>query len=65
VLADPRAFGVRYILAPSATGNGVLDAVNVAYPTLPRDGAGMATLETRFAGLGGSYDWYLYRVTNP
>jgi hypothetical protein len=62
VLADPRAFGVRYILAPSATGNGVLDAVNVAYPDIGRDGSGLADLEETFAGRGGSYDWYLFRL---
>ena len=65
VLADPAAFGVRYILAPAATGNAVLDAVNVAYPDLAQNGAGIATLETRFEGRGGSYDWALYRVASP
>jgi hypothetical protein len=65
VLADPRSFGVRYLLAPAANGNGVLDALNVAYPHLGADGDELAVLEHTFAGRGGSSDWRLYRVLEP
>lgn len=65
VLANPQAFGVRYLLAPGRAGNGLLDALNVAYPTLWSDGAGFAAPERTFAGRGGSGEWALYRVTAP
>jgi hypothetical protein len=65
VLADPQAFGVRYLLAPARSGNGLLDALNVAYPTLWTDGAGFASPERTFAARGASGEWALYRVATP
>jgi hypothetical protein len=65
VLADPQAFGVRYLLAPARAGNGLLDALNVAYPTLWSDGAGFASPERTFEGRGGSGEWALYRLATP
>jgi hypothetical protein len=65
VLADPLAFRVRYLLAPAAAGNGVLDAINLAYPALAANGAGFAVLERTFDGRGGSSDWRIYRVVAP
>jgi len=65
VLADPQAFGVRYLLVPARAGNGLLDALNTTYPTLASDGAGFANSERSFAGRGGSGNWELYRVGPP
>jgi hypothetical protein len=65
ILADPQAFGVRYVLAPDPIGLGSLDAVNIAYPGLRSDEAGFAIAERSFAGRGGTSDWHLYRVIYP
>lgn len=64
-LADPISFRVRYLLVPARSGNGTLDAVNLAYPGLWEGGAGFATVERTFAGSGPSSDWRLYRVVSP
>jgi hypothetical protein len=65
VLADPPTFGVRYILAPSLQGNGIMDAVNRAYPDLATTTGGFATLVHTFPGIGTSATWSLYGVTAP
>ena len=65
ILTDPRSFGIHYLLAPAATGNGLLDAVNVAYPNLAAGRSDLAVPERSFAGKGGSGDWGLYRVAYP
>jgi hypothetical protein len=65
ILADPPGFGVRYLLAPSVRGLGVVDAVNVTYPTLEVNGTGFTVLDHTFAGRGGTSDWALYRVASP
>jgi hypothetical protein len=61
VLADPASFGVRYMVVIGNTGEGALDALNRAYPTLYATGAGFARLvgEYNEAGAGG---WRLYRI---
>jgi len=72
ILADPAAFGVQYLLAPDNAGQGVLDAVNRAYPGLvpsepsaPRSGHRVATLDRMFPQLGTSGRWWLFRVNPP
>lgn len=63
ILNDPAAFGVRYLLDPSPTGVGVLDALNRRYPTLWRTGAGIGVLAMRFNTPTKSLpDWKLYAV---
>jgi hypothetical protein len=61
VLADPGSFGVRYLVVIGNGGEGALDALNRAYPTLYATGAGFARLvgEYHEAGAGG---WRLYRI---
>jgi len=61
VLADPASFGVRYMVVIGNTGEGALDALNRAYPTLYATGAGFARLVGQYnqAGAGG---WRLYRI---
>jgi hypothetical protein len=61
-LADPPTFGVQYLLAPSIGGQGVLDAVNQAYPDLAIENS-YATLYHRFPAIGTSSSWSLYRLT--
>jgi hypothetical protein len=61
-LADPPTFGVQYLLAPSVGGQGVLDAVNQAYPDLAIENS-YATLYRRFPAIGTSSSWSLYRLT--
>jgi hypothetical protein len=65
-LNDPAAYGVRYILVPSSTGVGGLDAVNRRYPTLYRDGAGFATLVLGAPPTkpGTTNGWRLYKIDN-
>jgi hypothetical protein len=65
VLADPLSFGVRYVLAPERVDNGLLDAINVAYPNLLTTGTGFTELERTFEGHGNSSRWYVFRVVAP
>jgi hypothetical protein len=59
-LADPKAFGVQYLLLPpDFQGH---DALNRAYPSLYFEGAPFAELVTTFDSPGRSPDWRLYRV---
>jgi hypothetical protein len=69
ILANPAAFGVQYLLAPDNAGQGVLDAVNRAYPGLVpsapsavSSGHPVATLVRVFPQLGTSGRWWLFRV---
>ncbi len=67
-LANPAAFGVRYILVPSPAyvdSLASLDAVNRTYPTLFDSGSGLAELVHRFGGGAGRPEWRLYRVLLP
>ena len=63
VLADPLAFHAHFLLDPSPTGVDALDAINVAYPTLYRTGAGFAHLVHAFPSDGVCADYRLFRVT--
>ena len=62
VLADPPTFGVRYLLVPSIQGNGVMDAINRAYPDLATTEGGFANLVHTFPAVGTSSTWSLYEV---
>ena len=65
-LANPAAYGVRYLLVPAPTdGNslGSLDALNRAYPGLWPSAAASGSLEHEFAGPGKRVEWRLYRVS--
>jgi hypothetical protein len=62
-LADPVGFGVEYMLTEPSAGYGSSDALNRAYPSIYRDGAGFGRLVESFTNVGDSADWRLYRVT--
>ncbi|HXN00835.1 MAG TPA: glycosyltransferase family 39 protein [Candidatus Dormibacteraeota bacterium] len=65
-VANPSAFGVRYLLVPApADGNslGSLDALNRAFPGLWPSGAASGALEQEFAGPDKKVEWRLYRVS--
>ena len=61
-LADPSSFGVRYLLAPSIQGHGVLDAVNKAYPELALTSEFARPVHV-FPALGTSSTWTLYELS--
>jgi hypothetical protein len=65
-VANPSAFGVRYLLVPApADGNslGSLDALNRAFPGLWPSASASGGLEHEFAGPGKRVEWRLYRVS--
>jgi hypothetical protein len=63
ILADPAAFGVRYLLVPPPDRElGELDALNRQYPTIYADGAGIATLVREFSQFSPYFAWRLYRL---
>jgi Dolichyl-phosphate-mannose-protein mannosyltransferase len=63
VLADPAAFGVRYLLVPPPDRElGELDAINRQYPSIYADGAGIATLVREFDEFWPYFAWRLYRL---
>lgn len=62
-LSSPADHGVRYILAVPPTGRGTRDAVNLRYPTIWDNGAGIGTLDLTVPNDGsGQPDFRLYRV---
>lgn len=61
VLSDPALFGVQYLLSPSKDGNGMMDAINRAYPSLATDER-FATVAARWDAVGTSSAWTLYRL---
>ncbi|QGP87120.1 MULTISPECIES: glycosyltransferase family 39 protein [unclassified Gordonia (in: high G+C Gram-positive bacteria)] len=61
-LNQPAARGVQYILPPRPTGLGRLDAINVRYPTLWDDGAGIATLEMTVTSPSGTPQFRIFRI---
>ncbi|MEZ5212895.1 ABC transporter [Gordonia sp. (in: high G+C Gram-positive bacteria)] len=62
-LNDPAHFGVRYLLSVPNTGRGQSDALNLRYPTLYENGAGIATLVFEAPNQGADLpDWRIYRV---
>lgn len=64
ILNDPAAFGVRYLLAVPNTGRGRSDALNLRYPTLYENGAGIGVLYLEAPNQGADLpDWRIYRVT--
>ena len=66
-LTDPAGSGVQYVLVPASPIRSTLaslDALNRAYPTLYRTGAGMATLVREFRTRAGASTWRLYQL-NP
>ena len=64
VLADPAASGIEYVLVPSPTDLGRLDAVNRQYPALYAGGMANASLVQEYLDLGGFSTWRLYHL-NP
>jgi hypothetical protein len=65
-VANPSAFGVRYLLVPApADGNslGSLDALNRAFPGLWPSATASGALDHEFAGPGKRVEWRLYRVS--
>ncbi|MDQ1360061.1 MAG: hypothetical protein QOJ44_438, partial [Acidimicrobiaceae bacterium] len=63
-LNAPFESGVRYILVSDPGQDGRADAINQRYPTLYRDGAGIASLVMTVPSTGDDQTWRLYRV-NP
>jgi 4-amino-4-deoxy-L-arabinose transferase-like glycosyltransferase len=63
-IADPSGTGVDYILVPSQTGLGNLDAINQTYKAMYSSGAGMGVLLQEFRNVGDGADWRLYGVTS-
>lgn len=62
VLSDPAASGIQYVLVPSPTDLGRLDAVNRQYPTLYAGGMANAHLVREYPDLGGFSTWRLYHL---
>ncbi len=62
VLADPLSFHAHYLLDPQPAGVDALDALNVAYPDLYKNGAGFATFVHQFQSDGICSPYRLYRV---
>ena len=63
-LNRPWQYGVKYLLVsnPAITD---ADALNIRYPTLWNDGAGMSKLDYTIYGATGDERFRLYRVTGP
>ncbi len=59
-LADPTAFGVRFVLVPRPVGNTQLDAVGRRFPGAYRDGEGVGRLIRDFTR--PEFGWRLYEV---
>jgi 4-amino-4-deoxy-L-arabinose transferase-like glycosyltransferase len=62
VIADPAAFGVRYLMVPPAFGYGQADAIERSHPGMYDTGAGMADLVKQFGSGDVSSTWRLYQV---
>ena len=63
-LNAPYESGIRYILVSDPVQDGRADAINQRYPTIYRDGAGIASLVMTVPTTGDDQTWRLYRV-NP
>ncbi len=63
-IADPSGTGVEYILIPSPSGLGNLDAINQTYKAMYASGAGMGILVQEFRNVGDGANWRLYGVTS-
>lgn len=64
-LNNPTESGLRYILVPRPSGLGELDAVNIRYPTMWDDGAGIGTLAMTVTGPNGGAQFRIFRVHPP
>jgi hypothetical protein len=64
-LNAPYASGIRYILVSDPAQDGSADAINLRYPTMYRDGAGIGSLVMTVPGTGDLANWRLYRVNPP
>lgn len=63
ILNDPAAHGVRYLLTVPEEGRGVSDALNLRYPTIFENGAGIASLELEVVNSGHDRPtWRLWRL---
>lgn len=62
IVADPGAFGVRYVLVPDP--GGTYNAINAEYPSLFADGGGIATLRHDWDFGSSAGRWRLYEL-NP
>ncbi|NED60694.1 ABC transporter, partial [Streptomyces sp. SID10244] len=63
ILNDPVAHGVQLMLSVPPTGRGASDALNVRYPTLYENGAGVGVLVLEARNQGSDLpDWRIYRV---
>jgi hypothetical protein len=63
VVASPLTFGAHYLFVPQPVGAGLVDPLNIEYPTLYDTGAGFATLVHQFNSDGQCAVYRLYRVT--
>ncbi|MGW8812446.1 ArnT family glycosyltransferase [Gordonia terrae] len=61
-LNEPADQGVQYILTQRPTGLGSLDAINVRYPTLWDDGAGIATVAMTVTTPTGKPQFRIYQI---
>lgn len=61
-LNNPSETGLRYILVPRPSGLGELDAVNIRYPTMWDDGAGVGTLMMTVTGPNGGAQFRIFGV---
>jgi hypothetical protein len=65
VVADPVAFGAKYLLVSPSAGMGSLSLITRTHPGVYENGAGIATLEHEFTSPGGAqHTWRLYRITD-
>ena len=64
-VADPTAFGARFLLVPSGQGYSGLDALSRAYPGLYATGAGIGEFVAQFGPSDGAYSWRLYALSAP
>lgn len=63
-LADPPTFHIRYLVTVPTAGLGAADALNIAYPGIYDNGAGIGKLVAEFPAPpgSGSFDYRIYRV---
>jgi hypothetical protein len=65
VVADPVAFGAKYLLVSPSAGMGSLSLITRTHPGIYDNGAGIATLEHEFTSPGGAqHTWRLYRLND-
>lgn len=63
ILNDPAAHGVRFMLTVPEEGRGTSDALNLRYPTVFENGAGIASLEMEVVNSGFDRPtWRVWRV---